>query len=137
MQLTHFDRWLREKFAYETHIHTLSPPASIPAGIRAVKRPELAGQRYQNLFITRSSKAADLLIHQLKANGQMYTTRIVNRKAWFVPLIAPRDKSVTWWLISVIIFTTSAYFALLYLKSLVEDPEFRNNFMETIKIMKG
>jgi hypothetical protein len=137
MQLTHFDRWLREKFVYETHILTLRLPESIPEGIRAVDLPEAAGKRYKHLFIADSSKAADALIHQLKESGQMYTTRIVDRNAWFVPFIAPKEKSVTWWCFSLIIISTCVVFALLYLKGLADDPVFRKNFLEAFEIMKG
>jgi len=137
MQLTRFDRWLREKFVYETHIHTLSPPESIPRGIRAVPQPDLPGVRYKHLFVTKNNKAADTLIRQLKENNQMYITQIVNRDAWFVPFIAPRNKSVSWWLFSLVFILTSTFFVLLYLKSLLEDPEFMKNLKEAIQIMKG
>lgn len=137
MQLTHFDRWLREKYVYETHIHTLSPPVSIPAGIRVVAIPEQPGKRYKHMFVANSSQAADALIRLLKENGQMYTTRVVDRDAWFVPFIAPKGKSVTWWLVSLVVITSSVFYVLLYLKSLVDDPEFRKNFLDAINIMKG
>jgi hypothetical protein len=137
MQLTRFDRWLREKFVYETHIHTLRLPESLPAGIRPVELPEAPGKRYKHLFIAKSSRAADELIRQLKEDSQMYTTQIVDREAWFVPFIAPKERSVTWWLFSVFLISTSAFFVLLYIKGLVQDPEFRKNFMEAVKIMKG
>ena len=137
MQLTRFDRWLREKFVYETHIQTLRPPESIPAGIHAEELPDAPGKRYKHLFVAKSSGAADELIRQLKENSQMYTTQIVDRDAWYVPFLAPKEKSVTWWLISVAVISTCSFFVLLYLKSLVEDPEFRKNFMEAVKIMKG
>jgi hypothetical protein len=137
MQLTRFDRWLREKFVYELHIHTLRPPESIPAGIRAVELPDAPGKRYKHLFIAGSSKAADELILQLKENNQMYTAQVVDRDAWYVPFIAPKEKSVTWWLFSVVVISTSAFFALLYIKSLVENPEFRQNFMDALRILKG
>ena len=137
MQLTHFDRWLREKFVYQTHIHTLRPAESLPEGIRYVEQPEAPGVRYKHLYVADSSKAADALIRQLKDAGQMFTTRIVNREKWFVPFIAPKDKSVTWWLFSLVVLTTSAFFFLLYIKSLAEDPVFRKHFMEALKIMQG
>jgi hypothetical protein len=137
MQLTRFDRWLREKFVYELHIQTLRPPESIPEGIRAVDLPEAPGRRYKHLYIAGSSKAADDLIGQLKENSQMYTTQVVDREAWYVPFVAPKEKSVTWWLFSLAVICTSVFFALLYIKSLVEDPEFRKNFMEALEIMKG
>lgn len=137
MQLTRFDRWLREKFVYETHIHTLRPPESIPAGIRVQELPDVPGKRYKHLFIAASSKAADALILQLKENSQMYTTQIVDRDAWYVPFIAPKEKSVTWWLFSALVISASVFFILLYVKSLVQDPEFRENFMEALKLLKG
>jgi hypothetical protein len=77
------------------------------------------------------------LIRQLKENNQMYTAQVVDREAWYVPFIAPKEKSVTWWLFSTAVITTSVFFALLYLKGLVEDPEFRKNFLEALEIMKG
>jgi hypothetical protein len=137
MQLTRFDRWLREKFVYETHIQTLRPPETIPAGIQSVEMPDVPGKRYKHLFVASSSKAADELIRQLKENSQMYTTQVVDRDAWFVPFIAPKEKSVTWWLVSVFFTAVASFFVLLYLKGLVQDPEFRKNFMEAIKLMKG
>lgn len=137
MQLTRFDRWLREKYVYETHIHTLRPPESLPAGIRTVEIPDIPGKRYKHLFVASSSKLADELIAHLRENSQMYTTQIVDRDAWFVPFIAPKDKSVTWWLFSVAFISVSSFFALLYLKGLVEDPEFRKNFLEAMKLFRG
>jgi hypothetical protein len=137
MQLTRFDRWLREKFVYEMHIQTLRYPEEIPNGIQAVELPDSPGKRYKHLFIAKSSKAADELIQILKENSQMYATQIVDRKAWFVPFIAPKEKSVSWWIISVILISISVFFILLYLKGLIQNPEFRQEFMEALEIMKG
>jgi len=137
MQLTRFDRWLREKYVYETHIHTLRPPPSVPAGIRTVEIPDIPGKRYKHLFVADSSKVADELISQLREDSQMYTTQIVDKNRWYVPLIAPKDKSVTWWLFSAAVIAVSVFFVLVYLKGLIDDPEFRKNFAETLKILKG
>jgi hypothetical protein len=137
MQLTRFDRWLRETFVYETHIQTLRPPETVPQGIHCVDLPEVPGKRYKHLFVAKSSRLADELIGQLKENGQMYTTQVVDRDGWFVPFIAPKGKSVTWWLFSVLVITVSVFFVLLYIKSLAEDPEFRKNFLEALKLLKG
>jgi hypothetical protein len=137
MQLTRFDRWLREKFVYELHIQTLRPPEYVPEGIRAIELPEAPGKRYKHLFIAASSKAADELIRQLKENNQMYTAQVVDREAWYVPFIAPKEKSVTWWLFSTAVITVSVFFVLIYVKGLFEDPEFRKNFLEAVELMKG
>lgn len=137
MQLTRFDRWLREKFVYETHIHTLRSPESLPVGIRTVEIPDIPGKRYKHLFVASSSKHADELIAQLKENSQMYTTQIVDREAWYVQFIAPKDKSVTWWLFSAVLIAVSSFYTLIYLKSFMEDPEFRKNFMEAVKLFRS
>ena len=137
MQLTRFDRWLRETFVYETHIHTLRPPPSIPAGIRAGKSSDLSNKRYPHSFIAKNSKHADVLIRQLKEDGQMYTTHIANRNAWLIPLIAPKGKSVTWRLFSIVVYGGIGFFVLHCVKSLIDDAEFRKHFTEIIEIMKG
>ena len=121
MQLTRFDRWLREKYVYETHIHTLRPPESLPAGIQTRDIPDVPGKRYKHLFVATRSSDADQLISELKENSQMYTTQIVDRNDWYVPFIAPKNKSITWWLFSLVIILISVFFALVYLKSLAED----------------
>ena len=137
MQLTRFDRWLREKYVYETHIHTLRPPESLPAGIQTRDIPDVPGKRYKHLFVASRSSAADQLISQLKENSQMYTTQIVDRNDWYVPFIAPKNKSITWWLFSMVIISISVLFALAYLKTLAEDPIFRKNFMEALKLFRS
>lgn len=137
MQLTRFDRWLREKYVYQIHIHTLRPIEAVPHGIQVVELPEVPGKRYKHLYVASSNRSADELIDLLKENGQMYTTQVVDREAWFVPFIAPKEKSVTWWLVSVVIFSTAVFFVLLYIKGLVEDPAFRKNFMEAMELLKS
>ncbi len=137
MQLTRFDRWLREKYVYETHIQTLRPPEILPTGIRAVEMPDVPGKRYKHLFIARSSRAADELIRHLKENSQMYTTQIVDRQGWYIPFIAPKNKSLTWWLISTVIILVGLFFSLVFLKGLMENPTFRKNFMDAVKLFKS
>lgn len=137
MQLTRFDRWLREKYVYETHIHTLRAPESLPDGIQTREIPDVPGKRYKHLFVATSSSDADQLIAQLRENSQMYTTQIVDRDDWYVPFLAPKGKSVTWWLFSMVLITISVFFVLLYIKGLAEDPDFRKNFMEALKLFRS
>ena len=137
MQLTHFDRWLREKFVYQTHILTLRPPTSLPKGIRAVTQSSAGDSRYKFLFIPKNGKASDQLIRQLKHDGQMYMIRVVNRDAWFVPFLAPKGKSPTWWLISTTVIAAGVIYVLYLLKGLAEDPVFRKHFMEALDTLKS
>ena len=122
---------------YETHIHTLRPPESLPAGIQTRDIPDVPGKRYKHLFVATRSSDADQLISELRENSQMYTTQIVDRKDWYVPFIAPKNKSVTWGLFSLAIISISLFVSLVYLKSLAEDPVFRKNFMEALKLFRS
>lgn len=137
MQLTRFDRWLREKYVYEMHIKTLRPPELLPDGVRAVEIPDVPGIRYKHLYIASTNKSADKMIAQLRGNSQMYTTQIVERDVWYRPFIAPKSKSVTWWLFSTTVISICVFFALIYIKGLAQSPEFQKNFKETIQIFKG
>jgi len=96
MQLTRFDRWLRESFVNETHIRTLRAPDSIPKGVQSLELPEKPGARFKHLFIIRNPKTADAFIKNLKDQGFMFSTTIEDRKSWHVPIIAPKNRSFTW-----------------------------------------
>lgn len=137
MQLTSFDRWLREKYVYETRISTLSPVVSLPSGIRSVTTPDTGGKRYKHLYIAASSKCADALIAQLRSDNQMYTTEVVDRKAWYTSYIAPKNKSVTWSLISTTIVIAVLISAVIGVKTLLDNPEIRANLEDSLKLFKS
>src|SRR5687767_3514988 len=113
MQLTRLDRYLRERFVYETHVYTLRLPESIPAGTIAEELPDSPGRKFRHRFILRNDKAVGALIANLRNSNQMFTTRVVDREAWYVPLIAPNGKSVTWWLIWAVV-AAMGVFGLVY-----------------------
>ena len=137
MQLTRFDRWLREKFVYQIYIYTIHAPSTIPHGIREMETSDISGKRYKHLFVADSGEFADQLITELKDNNQMYTTQIVDRKGWYVPLIAPKNKSLTWSLVTIVVLTVSIFSALVYLKHFAENAELRQNIIDSIEIFKG
>lgn len=137
MQLTSFDRWLRERFAYETQVQTLRLPDHVPPGVKIIELPEAPGKRYKYMFLVRRPKAADKLFQILKENGQMYETQIIDRKGLFVSIFCPKDKSFSWRIISSVVIATIVFFALMYVKSLLEDPETMKNLREALDILKG
>jgi hypothetical protein len=136
MQLTRFDHWLRERFVYETHIHTLRMPESLPKGIRSVSLTDISGKRYKCLLIAKTSKDADSLIIELKQNSQMYATQVVEKNKWYVPWLAPKNKSVTWWLFSTLLICISVFVCLIKLKTFTDDEGFRKTFFEAMDILK-
>jgi len=137
MQLTRFDRWLREKFVHETHVYSLRPPEVMPAGIRAEEMPNVPGRKYRHRYIARDSKAADALISEFKQHNQMFTTRVVDRSAWYVPLVAPKGKSVTWWCAWVALSGVGLFVLTTALRALWANQEFRQNLAEALEILQG
>lgn len=137
MQLTRFDRWLKETFVYQIQILTLRPCESVPKGVKEIDLPEKPGRRFKHLYTTGSNEAADKLLAELKEGNQMFTTKVVEKEAWWVEFIAPDAKSVTWYLTSV--FVTMAVLApvVIWVRGLLQSPEFMKNIKETMEIMKG
>jgi len=67
----------------------------------------------------------------------MFTTRVVDREAWYVPLIAPHGKSVTWWFIWAAV-TGVIVFGLVFLgKMLWANEELRRNAAEALELFRN
>lgn len=137
MQLTKIDRWLKEKFVYEIQILTLRPCDEVPSGIRETELPDKPGRRYKHLYTTGSSTAADKLLHSLKENNQMFTTKVVDKEAWWVQFIAPEDKSVTWYLVSVFLLMGALTPVVIWVRSLIDSPDFQQNVRDALEVIKG
>ena len=137
MQLTRIDRWLLEEFVHETHIYTLSAPSSIPRGIREVPLPDTPGRRFQHHFVATNGKKADALVAVLREGGQMFSTQVVDRKAWYVPIIGRRGVSFTWMVVWIISACSGLLTAASYLHRLSMNPEFRKNLSDAIEVFKG
>jgi hypothetical protein len=136
MQLTRFDRWLLESFVQETHIYTLSPPEHLPRGIKDVPLADTPGRRFQHHYVARSESAANRLITTLRQNGQMFSTQVVDRQSWYTPFIAPKGKSVTWRVVWIILTCIGLFYATMFLRHLLTDPDFIENVKDAIKILK-
>jgi hypothetical protein len=137
MQLTRFDRWLREKFVYQTQIRTLRPPTSLPNGVTMVKTRDIPGQRYKYLYVANTTKAVDQFIFHLKEAGQMYTTQVIDRDRWYTPFIAPKTKSVTWWAVSTVFTILAVCIVLAVASRLAGNAEFRRNFEDALRLFQS
>jgi len=137
MQLTRFDRWLRERFVYETHIYTMRPPEDLPRGVMGESLPDTPGRRFRHRYVARKPEMATSLIEYLKTNNMMFTTRVVDRSAWYVPLIAPKDKSITYWFAWTIITGFAVFAAVSGAWALWSQPAFRENVMDAFKVLQG
>ena len=137
MQLTRFDRWLKEKSVYEIQILTLRQAENIPGGIREVELPEKPGRRYKHLYTTSKPKAAEALLQLLKEENQMFTTKVVDKDGWWVQFVSPEGKSPTWYLVSVFILMGFLTPVVIWLRGLLQSPEFIKNVKESLEILKG
>ena len=136
MQLTRFDRWLRERYVYETHIQTLRSPEAIPKGIRVHQLPEIPGKRFKFLFIVRGSRAADAFIISLREANLMFATAVVDREAWHVRWIAPKNGSLSWILAWIALGGVAGFFGISYLIRLFSDPEVQQMLRESLETLK-
>lgn len=137
MQLTRLDRWLKDKFVYQIQILTLSPCGEVPRGVKEIELPEKPGRRFRYLYTTGNSSAADKLLRDLKEGNQMFSTKVVDKEAWWVQFIAPEGKSATWYVVSV--FATMGLLTpvVIWVRSLIRSPEFMKNVDEALKILQG
>lgn len=137
MQQTRFDRWLRERFVYEIHVYSMRSASKTPSGVKTRELPPAPGRQYTIHYIVRDKEKAAILIERLKSDGQMFTTRVLDRTSWFVPFIAPQGRSFSWRLIWALIYIAFAL-SLAYAASKAwENETFRNRVLESIEIMKG
>lgn len=137
MQLTRIDRWLLESFAQETHVYTLRPATNVPHGVREVALPDMPGRRFQHHYIASDPKAADHLIAGLRNDGMTFSTQVTDREAWYVPLIAPKGKSITWRIVWSIIMVISLGYGGMFVKGLWDNPTVRENVREAAKLLKN
>lgn len=137
MQLTRIDRWLKEKFVYEIHILTLRNSENVPRGVLEIELPEKPGRRFKYLYKTSDADAAERLLSDLKENNQMFSTKVVDKDAWWVQFIAPEGKSPTWYVTSVFILMGLLTPVVIWLRGLLQSPEFLKNLEEAKEILKG
>ena len=137
MQLTSFDRWLKDKFAIETHVQVLRLPEDIPHGVKVVELPDIAGRRFKYLLVVKKTKIANQLFNILKDESMMYNTQIIVRDKWYVKFIAPEERSVTWTLISWAIISVIVAVIGYGVVKMLQNPEIRENLKEAIEILKG
>ncbi|MGJ8645171.1 MAG: hypothetical protein ACSHX9_17345 [Luteolibacter sp.] len=137
MQLTRIDRWMKEKFVYEIQILTLRNSENVPRKVLEVELPEKPGRRFKFLYKTSDADAAERLLADLKENNQMFSTKVVDKDAWWVQFIAPEGKSPTWYVASVFILMGMLTPVVIWVRGLLQSPDFMKNLEEAKEILKG
>ena len=95
MQLTKFDRWIREKLIYQTHIYIMRmPEVGVPAGVLVEELEDSPSRRYRYRLIANAERDAERVIEILKEANQMFATRIEETNPWYKGIVAPDGKSL-------------------------------------------
>ncbi len=138
MQLTKLDRWLKERFIYETHIFTLRLPEREAAQWCEIEDVEQnKGGDYRHRIMIKDNEIAQNVMKLLKEDHIMHATHVVEGKNWYNQRIAPEGKSFTYrWIlrfISIIIAVAGAYGVF----KLSQNEELRSTIMDTIEELKS
>lgn len=138
MQLTRFDRWLKERFIYETHVFTLRlPEGGLPQGVSVGEVEQKKSGDYRHRIVIKDNKLADQVIQDLKQNHIMYATHVVEGKNWFNKHLSPKGKSFTYmWILRF--FTFACISSACYGGYLLWQQEgLRSTIMDTVNELKG
>jgi hypothetical protein len=138
MQLTKLDRWLKERFIYETHIFTLRlPERELPSGVRVEDIEQNKGGDYRHRIMIKDNGIAEHVMKLLKEDHIMHATHVVEGENWYNQRIAPEGKSFTYrWILrffSLIMMCAGAYGAF----KLSQNEELRSTIMDTIEELKS
>jgi hypothetical protein len=138
MQLTKLDRWLKERFIYETHILTLRlPERELPSGVEIEDIEQNKGGDYRHRIMIKDNEIAQNMMQLLKEDHIMHAVHVVEGKNWYNQRIAPEGKSFTYmWIlrfISIILISAGAYGVF----KLAQNEELRNTIMDTIEELKS
>jgi hypothetical protein len=138
MQLTKLDRWLKERFIYETHILTLRlPEVELPDGAEVQDVEQNKGGDYRHRIIIKDNDVANKMVKQLKDDHIMHAVHVVDGDHWYNKRIAPEGKSFTYrWIFRFITMIMVCAGAYGFLK-LSENEELRATIMGAIEELKS
>lgn len=138
MQLTRFDRWIKERFIYRTHIYTMRlPEAGVPSQVLVEELEQSVTRRYRYRLIVNAKRDVDSLLHVLREGNQMFSTRVVETDAWYKPIIAPKGKSfffvLFWWAVAIV--AVGAVLVIAYL--VLSNPELKSELLESFNLFRN
>ena len=138
MQLTKLDRWLKERFIYETHILTLRlPEGGLPAGVKLKEIDSVKSGDYRFKLIIKDNDLADEVLTILKKNRLMYSTHIIEGKHWYNQRIAPEGRSFTYQWIFRFITVVIACVAIWGVSILLRNPALIATIKDTLNELRS
>ena len=135
MQLTKFDRWLRERYIYRTHIYTMRvPEVGVPSTVVVEELEESPSRKFRFRLVANADHDVSAVLTALREGNQMFATRIVEENPWYRAIIAPEGKSfffrIVWSVIALI-----GVAVVIYLATLVwADETLKQQLMESLNL---
>jgi hypothetical protein len=135
MQLTKFDRWLRERFIYRTHIYTMRlPETGLPSSILVEELEASPTRKFRYRLVANADRDVRTVISTLKAGNQMFATRIEEANPWYKKIIAPEGKSFLFRVIWIGVTMVTVISVISACSIALSNPEFRGQLMEAIDL---
>lgn len=137
MQLTKFDRWIREKLIYRTHIYIMRmPEAALPSGILVEELEASPSRRYRYRIIANAEHDAKRVIETLKQANQMFATRIEEANPWYKGIVAPEGKSFLFRLIWIGLSACMVLALIVAAVVVISNEELRGQIIEAFILLK-
>ena len=138
MQLTKFDRWIREKYIYRTHIYTMRlPETGVPSDVLVEELEDSPTRRFRFRLVANETHDVDSVLRVLKEGNQMFATRIVEVNPWYKRFVAPEGKSFFYRLvwIGIALMAVAAIIAMGI--RIAMNPKLQENLMEAFQLFKN
>lgn len=137
MQLTRFDRWLREKYIYQTHIYTMRvPEMGVPASVMVEELEDSPTRRFRFRIVADADHDVDAVLRILKEANQMFATRIVEMNPWYRKIIAPEGKSFFYRCVWILIALMAVVAIIAMGIRVAMDAELMQELKESILLFK-
>ena len=131
MQQTRFDQWLRQTYAYETHIYTYQIPEATE--YTPTELDTKTGQAHRYLWRFTSEAEADTFVQNLRQHNLLFASKVVVRNSPLAKFIAKDDRSVTFLLLWVTLISTFTATVGVKLYQFIRTETFQTGFQNFIQ----
>ena len=134
MQQTKLDRWLKDRFVFETHVFCLSEPPWVPPEVKLEPMEVNLRNRFRFRMVIRNQKHLDQALQALKDQNQTFATRVEPRPVWYRKYLDdPHGGSLTFRLIWIVIIVVAVASAIVFFpKGLIDQLKAAFHFIRKI-----
>lgn len=138
MQLTKFDRWLRERYIYRTHIYTMRmPDGGIPSSVMVEELEDSPMRRFRFRMVANAEHDVSAVLTALRDGNQMFATRIVETNPWFKSIIAPEGKSFFFRIVWILLVLMGVVAVIFLGMRIMADEVLKAQLIESFNLFKN